>query len=144
MIELSIRQLPRSHQRKVQGDLFHELAETIVAEEFGLSEFNDSEWYDCILKSTGTKYEVKSTSDRIRSGKGRFRLWESQHRSLTAAEGQNMAWYAFVLLDTSDGVIRIQRMRPSTVTGIIRDRGGWNRSGHSKGKQHKLPIGAVF
>ena len=145
MIELPIRSLGRSQQRRVQGDEFDQLAESLVAEEFGLSEFNDAEWYDAVLKSTGAKYEVKSTSSRIRSGAGRFRLWEGQHRSMTAAEGQNAAWYAFVLLDTDDGVIRIQRRRPSTVTGIINDRGGWNRSGHeSKGRQHKLPINEVF
>lgn len=64
---------------------------------------------------------------------------------MTAAQGAGAAWYAFVLLDLDDGVIRIQRRRPSTVTKIVNDRGGWNRSGHeSKGKQHKLPFSEVF
>jgi hypothetical protein len=145
MIELPIRRMSRKRKSKVQGDNFDGFAESLVAEEYGLSELTDSDWYDCVLRSTGTKYEVKSTSSRIRSGPGRFRLWEQQHRSLTTAEGQNAAWYAFVLLDLDDGVVRIQRRRPSTVTGIINGRGGWNRSGHqSKGRQHKLPIDEVF
>jgi len=146
VIELPIRRLPRNQQQRVQGDAFDELAETLVAEEFDLSQFTDADWYDCVDRDSGVKYEVKSTSDEIRSGPGRFRLWQQQHRSMTTSEGQNStAWYAFVLLDLEDGVIKIQRRKPSTVTRILNQRGGWNQSGHeSKGRQHKVPIWAVM
>lgn len=146
MIELPIRRLPRNQQQRVQGDAFDSLAEELVAEEYGVSEFNDAEWYDCLDRDSGVKYEVKSTSTEIRSGPGRFRLWKQQHRSMTTSEGQqSTAWYAFVLLDLEEGSIKIQRRKPSTVTRILNERGGWNQSGHeSKGKQHKMPISAVM
>jgi hypothetical protein len=73
-------------------------------------------------------------------------VWEQQHRSLTAAEGANMAWYAFVLLDERDGTLKIQRRKPSTVTRIVNKRGGWNESGHEgmESRQMKLPYSAVL
>jgi hypothetical protein len=91
-------------------------------------------WYDAINPRTDAKYQVKSAE----TGR-RFRVWADQHRSLTAAEGQNAAWYVFV---TESGH---RRMRPSTVTAIIRERGGWNESGHERGsKQHKIPINEII
>jgi len=146
MIEVPISRLPRTQQRRVQGGDLDVAAESLVAGEYGLSEANKADWHDCFDRETGVKYEVKSTSTEIRSGPGRFRLWKQQHRSMTTSEGQNStAWYAFVLLDLEEGSIKIQRRKPSTVTRIIDERGGWNRSGHEqKGKQHKVPIWAVM
>lgn len=150
MIELRIRSLTRNEKNRLQrgGKAFDQLAEELVADEYGLSPFTDAEWYDAVDEDSNTKYEVKSTQETVGdsySNPGRFRLFKGQHRSLTASEGQGMAWYAFVLLAESEGVIRIQRKKPTTVTKIIRRRGGWNRSGHaSKGKQHKVPISEVF
>ena len=121
-----------------------ERAEQFVAREYDLDHTPEAEWYDCINPRTGTKYEVKSTSDMIGDEypeEGRFRLWEEQHRSLTAAEGQNAAWYVF-LVDGGD----MRRVKPSTVTQWVNSRGGWNRAGHTRrdGKQHKLPVSEVF
>lgn len=150
MRELPIRSLSRSQQRRVQdrdqhrfARAFNNVAEEIVAEEFGLSTFNDAGWYDLEVPETGTKYEVKSTSSEVGDkypGTGRFRLWRSQHRSLTASEGAGMAWYAFVVLDEDAGSIKIQRRRPTTVTRLVNERGGWNDAGHERySEQHKLP-----
>jgi len=150
MIELPIRRLPRNQRQRVQGDEFDSLAEELVAEEYGLSEFTDADWYDCVDRDSGVKYEVKSTSSEINSSRyrarGRFRLWQEQHRSMAASQGANgVGWYAFVLLELDEGVIRIQRRKPSTITRIVNDRGGWNQSGHeTKGKQHKIPISSVM
>ncbi len=71
---------------------------------------------------------------------GRFRLWGDQHRSLTAAEGAEgqTAWYAFVLFDESDDVVR---RKSSTVTEIVS--GEWNDAGRN-GRQHKVPWDQVF
>lgn len=114
-----------------------------VADQFDLLVENDVEdWYDAVDESTGTKYEVKSTSQELASGAtGRFRLWEDQHRSLTsaaAADGQT-AWYAFVLLDDANNVADVARRKPSTVTTIV-DR-DWNRAEHVErnSRQHKVP-----
>ena len=75
---------------------------------------------------------------------GRFRLWEDQHRSLTASDGQATAWYAFVLLSGTGEVVDVRRMKPSTVTEIVG--GDWNRADHAErdGRQHKLPADEVF
>lgn len=115
-----------------------ERAEEFVADEYDL-EHNPGDpgerWFDATNPRTGARYQVK-TAEKGR----RFRLWEDQHRSLTAAEGQNAAWYVFL----SDG--EMKRMRPSTVTRIIRERGGWNRADHADrdARQHKLPVDEVI
>jgi hypothetical protein len=140
------RDLSRGDRRKLQRQpSFDQLAERLVAREFGLGlDDSDVEWYD-LASDTGTKYEVKSTSREIRSGPGRFRLFEGQTRSLLASDARGTAWYVFVLFDGEAGVLRMQRRRPSTVASTVRDRGGWNRSGHdSQGRQHKLPWSEVF
>lgn len=114
-------------------------AEEFVVEEYNLEHAPNEPgegWYDAINPRTGAKYQVKSAQkDR------RFRLWEDQHRSLTAAEGQNSAWYVFVVSGKEP-----RRVKPSTVTRWVRERGGWNRAGHElrSGRQHKLPVSEVF
>lgn len=148
--ELDPRRLSGTQSKQLQREKsFGELAEKIVAEEFGLDHRpNQSSWFDCRHPNSGAKTEVKSTSSEVGDkypGNGRFRLWHSQHRSLTASDANGVAWYVFVLMDEDRGLLRMRRMKPSTVTQIVGDRGGWNKSGHeSFNKQHKLPISAVF
>lgn len=149
MIEMSPRDLTRHQQRQLQSSKsFGNLAEELVAEEFGLSEFNDAGWYDCQDEDSGIKYEVKSTSSEIGNkypSVGRFRLWQDNHRSLASSHAGNSAWYAFVYLDEKNGLIKIRRRRPPTVTRIIHERNGWNHSGHKRGeRQVKLPPSAVM
>jgi len=117
-----------------------------VADRYGL-EIESTPWYDAIHPETGTKYEVKATSRRLDDGStGRFRLWEGQHRSLVASDAQATAWYAFVRLSQSGDVLDVQRRRPSTVTRLVRERGGWYDAGHEgkDGRQFKLAHDAVF
>lgn len=115
-------------------------AEEWVAEEYDLDHEPGEpgeRWYDAINPRTGTKYQVKSAEPG-----GAFRLWSDQHRSLTACEGQKCAWYVFV---SSDG--RSRRVRPSTVTRWVRERGGWVEAGHELrpgAKQHKLDVDDVL
>lgn len=120
-----------------------DLAEEIVAEMFGLRHVGDKGgWYDAVLESTGTKYQVKSTAeDGATSGSAEFRLWETDHRSLVASDAQATAWYAFVLFDVRDGLQDVRRCKPSTVTSIVQEFGGWNEANHADkdSRQVKLP-----
>lgn len=145
------RTLSRGQQEQLQrgGPAFDELAEELVAEEFGLEGLSiDPDWWDLRAPDRPTKYQVKSTTttigDKYPAG-GRFRVWKGQTTSLARSDAQATAWYAFVLYDEGAGKLRIQRRRPATVRDIVEDRGGWNRSGHeSMGKQHKLPWDSVI
>lgn len=145
------RNLTRGQQNQLQreGPAFDELAEELVAEEWSLEGLNKkADWWDLRHPTETRKYEVKSTSSTVGdkyAGDGRFRLWESQTRSLIASDAQASAWYVFVLFDEDNGVLRMQRRRPSTVLEVVQERGGWNQSGHeSMGRQHKLPWSEVF
>lgn len=116
-----------------------------VAERYNLT-VDSAPWYDAV-SDTGTKYEVKATSRQLADGStGRYRLWESQHRSLVASDAQATAWYAFVLLTRSGQVMAIQRRRPSTVTQLVNERGGWYDAEHTgmDGRQFKLAHTAVI
>lgn len=147
---LDPRDLSRGQRRDLQREQeFGELAEELVAEVYGLEHVGvNAEWFDARHPYRPTKYEVKSTSSTIGEkypGDGRFRVWRSQTRSLIASDAQASAWYAFVLFDEDEGVLRIQRRRPSTINDLVQERGGWNRSGHeSQGRQHKLPWDEVI
>lgn len=150
-VEIDPRDLSRGQQQKLQrSKSFGELAEELAAEQYdGYKHVPDqSEWYDARHENTGSKMEVKSTSSTIGSkypGDGRFRVWQGQHQSLTSSDASGTAWYVFVLLDEDAGLLRMRRVKPSTVTQIVRDRGGWNNSGHgSMGKQHKIPHDELF
>lgn len=128
-----------------------EVAEEIVAAAWDLLEHepNEEYWYDvrADLGSRSTKGEVKSCQRRVGQdypAAGRFRIRRDQHRSLVASDAQATAWYFFVVFDDETELITIQRRRPSTVTKIVEERGGWNNSGHREFQyQHKLPIETV-
>jgi hypothetical protein len=75
---------------------------------------------------------------------GRFRLFEGQLRSLVAADARGTAWVVFVLFDEDRQPVDLRRMRPGTVLRLVNERSGWHKSGHEKGKQHKVPIKPVF
>lgn len=134
-------------QRRYPNERQGAFAERYVAESYGLAHVpNEADWYDCV-HPRGTKYEVKSTHETLASGAaGRFRLWEDQHRSLTAAEGAEgqTAWYAFVLFDEHDDVVDVVRRKPSSVTKIVG--GEWNDAGHAgrNGRQHKTPWEDIY
>jgi len=150
MIEISPRSLSRGQRDKLQrgGQAFDELAEELVAEQYDLDGLGlDPDWWDLRHPEQTTKYQVKSTSSTVGEkypGDGRFRVWETQTRSLIASDAAATAWYAFVLFDEERGVFKIQRRRPSTVNDLVQERGGWNRSGHDMGPQHKIPYEDVF
>ena len=123
--------MPR-HPNREQGDF----AEEWVATRFNLAHVaGEAEWYDCRRVSTGTKHEVKSTHETISgahndAGRGEFRLWADQHRSLLASDASGVAWYDFVLLDAGGSVLAHQRRKPSTVSQVVADNGGWRPAGH--------------
>lgn len=144
--------LTRAQRKKLGRGDHGEVAEELVAEEYGLShQPREESWYDVRAydhDDRATKGEVKSTHRQIGQdypAAGRFRVRRGQHRSLTVSDGQGTAWYIFVLLDEVDGRAILQRRRPSTVTKIVEDRGGWNHAGHEEFDwQHKLPIDTVI
>lgn len=152
--EINPRNLSRGQREKFgkaedfRGS-FEDLAEEIVAEEYGLKGTGDDDnWWDLRHPDRPTKYQVKSTETRIGDkypADGRFRIWESQMRSMVGSDARGAAWYAFVLWVPDDGKLYIQRRKPGTVLQIINDRGGFNKSGHANMKgQHKLPWHEVF
>lgn len=144
------RSLSRNQQERLQrSKSFGDVAEEIVAEEYDLEGLSlDAEWWDLRHPSRPAKYEVKSTSTTVGEkypGDGRFRVWESQTRSLLSSDARGVAWYVFVLMDEEAGVLRMRKAKPSTVSRWVRERGGWNKSGHeSMGRQHKIPRWVVF
>jgi len=92
-----------------------------AAEKYGFN-VTSASWYDGTGPS-GTRYEVKSTADRG------FRIFEDQHRSLTAAPS---AFYVFVRFRSDGSVADMTRRRPATVTQYVSESGGWVKSGHAR------------
>jgi hypothetical protein len=139
--------LSRSEQNRLRGDS-GELAERMATDAYaGYSRFVDSDYYDG-KRDSGAVIEVKSTLTRLSGGqKGRFRLWKAQHERLLRHDRDGTAGYVFVLFDVGRNppVARMAKRKPARIGRQVGARGGWNRSGHaSQGKQHKLPIEAVF
>lgn len=136
-----------------------EFGEYLAAAAYGVARKPDEEdWYDLRHLERGTKYEVKTTQQQI-DGRdksrrvavpGRFRLWESQLRSLLTASGADgqTAWVVFVLLDADGSPVAMRRVQPSTVwRWVTEDYDGWDASGHENedlGRQQKLPVRVVF
>lgn len=148
----SLRSLSQGQRRKLGQSDADVVAEELAAQEFDLAHAADEEfWYDVRAPSRDdrpTKGEVKSCHRDVGEdypAAGRFRVRRDQHRSLVASDAQGTAWYIFVLLDEEAGDVVLQRRRPSTVTRIVDERGGWNQAGHEEfDEQHKLPIDAVL
>lgn len=139
--------LNRNDRRRLQGDDTGQLAQTLAAEEYAsFSEFRDSQQFD-LATDSGTVVEVKSTLSVLANGNaGRFRLFKKQHEPLVRKDRSANAWYVFVLFDIDgpEPVAKMIRKAPADVGRVVGARGGWNRSGHNQGMQHKLPIDAVF
>lgn len=95
-------------------------------------------WHDAVDPATNQKHQIKSAQEGRR-----FRLWEQQHRSLTASAGQlDGAYYLFVVSGKP-----ILKVDARTVTEWVRDRGGWNKAGHSGrpgDRQLKIPEQWVY
>jgi hypothetical protein len=139
--------LGRSERRRLQGDT-GALAETIATDVYsGYNRFVDAPWYDG-KRESGAVLEVKSALSTLDNGAaGRFRIWKNQHDRLVEHDRDGSARYGFVLFDLSDRepTALLKQREPATVGRQIGARGGWGPSGHdSQGKQHKLPIDAIF
>lgn len=136
--------LSRSEMRNYQEDP-GQVAERIVEGAYAnLSRFG-VENFD--LSSDEQLAEVKSTQTQLSNGNaGRWRLWKEQHEKLLRADREGTARYVFVLVDVADRPLRARMVQkvPADVGNQIGARGGWNASGHPSGRQHKLPIEAVF
>lgn len=138
-----------TRQRRLLNEDPSVLAEEIVADEYGLlHRANEEEWYDCRHPRTNAKAEVKSAFTEVGEkypARGRFRLRRDQTRSLLSSDAAGVAWYAFVRFDPDAGDVDVRRAKPSTVSGWVRERGGWNRAGHDEFDwQHKLPHSVPF
>jgi hypothetical protein len=138
--------LSRSERRRLQGDT-GALAESLAAGKYeAYSEFVDSGEFD-LATDSGSIAEVKSALSELANGNpGRFRLFKEQHDSLVREDRDGSAFYIFVLfsLEGREPEALMKRKNPADVGYQIGARGGWNRSGHQSGLQHKLPIDAVF
>lgn len=120
----------------------------LLAEQHGRKEYGvrvpaggRTAWKDAEYRN-GTPVSFKAAQpDR------RFRLFEEDHDVLTSQNG----YYIFIVYETvtvgdsvSDSkidVIAMKRKRATDVTKLVQ---GWNRSGHEKGRQHKVQVEDVF
>ena len=137
-------ELSRRESARLQDDQAT-LAEEIVARIYDLPH-HDADPFDA-RRDTGAVLEAKSTVTRYSNGtRGRFRLWKPQHSRMTRKDREDTARYGFVLFDVSERpvVARLLLKQPATIGRLIAGRGGFNRSGHQKGKQIKLPYSALF
>lgn len=136
--------LSRSEMRNYQQDPGRTAERIVEGAYANLSRFGVE---DFDLNSDERVAEAKSTQTELSNGNaGRFRLWKEQHEKLLRADREGTARYVFVLVDVSGRPLRARMVQkvPADVGNQIGARGGWNASGHSKGRQHKLPIEAVF
>lgn len=143
----------RGEERKIRagGRESGSLAEGIAASEYGYNRFVDAPWFDAKRKDSGAILEVKSTRRRVGidyPAKGRFRVFKKRHEKRLRYDRDKSAYYVFVLFDLdSDGPKKalMVRKKPSDVGHIVGANGGWGPSGHKgEGKQHKIPISALF
>jgi len=108
------------------------------------SAITDTDRYD-ITGSGDTIGEVKHCFKRLSNGnRGRFRLFKPQHDYLVRYDRDKTAYYVLVLVDPDNRRMSMIRQKPAAVGRIVGSRGGWHRSGHTAGKQHKLPWGIYF
>lgn len=113
----------------------------------------EASWYDLRRITTGAKGEVKSTHEKIEGSHndgnfGELRLWKDQHRSLLSSDASGVAWYHFVVVDDYGTVIKYRKMKPKTVSKIIResDEIEWRPANHADrdGLQATIPWPEIF
>jgi hypothetical protein len=137
--------LSRGQRRDLQGDT-GEVAESIAADAYGYNPFVSADWYDA-KRDSGAVIEVKSCLSRLASGaKGRFRVFKGQHEKLVREDRSGSSKYVFVLFDLDgEPTAKMVRKAPADIGRLVAGRGGFYSSGHnSQGKQHKIPISALF
>ena len=144
---IPIKRLEKKHEPldKEAQSLQGALAESLAADAYGYPD-HDADPFDA-RRDTGAVLEAKSTVTRYSSGaRGRFRLWKRQHSRLTRKDREDTARYVFVLFDVSERPVtaRMLEKQPARIGRLIAGRGGFNQSGHPKGKQIKLPYSALF
>ena len=145
--EMGVREL-READRRAGSDA--ELAERLAAAYYGLDHAPDvADWFDARDTGLGTKMEVKSAHLSVgddHPAEGRFRLWRSQLRSLTASRssGSGTTWVVFVVFDGERPTV-MRRMHARTARRIVEETVGWGPSGHEEWDvQAKVPLDAVF
>lgn len=138
-------------QKKSEGKDW-KLAELLIVEDGDLVHENDDPWWDARNPRTDAKHEVKSVTEEI-DGRdkdayvptpGRIRLWEDQTRSLNAYDADQTGWIDFLLLDEQGTPQDHVRRKPGTILSLVNELGGWDDSGHSKGRQKKIPFPVIF
>ena len=143
VVNITRRDLDRTQRSNRAASSFIE-SEVVAAYSGFKNSFTDTNKYD-IAGSGDTIGEVKHCFRRLSNGsKGRFRLFKPQHDYLVRYDRDATAYYVFVLIEPDRGRLRMIRQKPAAVGRIVGARGGWHRSGHSAGKQHKLPWGIYF
>jgi hypothetical protein len=135
-------------------------AEEAIAERKGLEHlanqrgvgFYDAYEYTGEGEGEGIKYQIKSADadsytwtdeeGNKQEEEPRFRLWEDQHRSLTASEGQLGEAYYIFIVSNREAV----EVLASEVTEWVNDRGGWNDASHDirESRQLKIPTEYVY
>lgn len=123
------------------------LGEREARKEYGLQipPGGRTSWHDAEYQN-GKPVSIKSAQpDR------RFRVFEESHDVLTSQNG----YYVFVAYkpvtvgesfsDSKIEVVGMKRKRATDVTKLVRKNGGgWNLSGHERGRQHKIQVEEVF
>jgi len=142
-VSISRRDLDKFQRSNREASSFVE-GEVVRAYSGFKSSFTDTDNYD-IAGSGDTVGEVKHCFRRLSDGsKGRFRLFKPQHDYLVRYDRRATAYYVLVLVEPDRGRMRMIRQKPAALGRIVGARGGWHRSGHTAGKQHKLPWGVYF
>lgn len=97
--------------------------------------------FDAINEETGCKYESKAAEPGRR-----FRVWKDQTDWLVRSDGQNCAYFIFIVADSNTNILNSKRRKPQTVREMVERQGGWNQAGHAgrDSKQHKIPIDDVI
>jgi hypothetical protein len=143
VVNISRRDLDNFQRSNREASSFVE-AEVVGAYSGFTSAFTDTDQYD-IVGSGDTVAEVKHCFRRLSDGKkGRFRLFKPQHDFLVRYDRRATAYYVLVLVEPDNQRLKMIRQKPAAVGRIVGARGGWNKSGHTAGRQHKLPWGVYF
>lgn len=119
------------------------LAEQHARKEYGLNvpPAGRTYWKDAEYQN-GTPVSIKAAHpDR------RFRIFEQDHDVITSQNG----YYVFVVYEPvrvgesiADSKIDVKAVKRKKATDVTKLIDGWNRSGHEKGRQHKVQVEQVF